>query len=264
MKIIVSHDVDHLFLTEHWKDRFLLGLLWKSTNDVLKNRISVQQFLKRFSSRLHRLPELIAFNTNYGAPSHFFFGMANGLSLSYSFSKARPIIQSLLKEGHFIGVHGMAFDDLNAMRLELERMKEILGQDVIGIRNHYLRQSKNTKHYMSELGYQFDSTDRGFYDPHIKDGLWSIPISVMDVDVIKPGVNADKAIASTLNQLETAMANDLRYFVINFHDIYFDASAYPVHYQWYTSLVNEIKKRNLRFTSFQEVLKELNQRESEA
>ena len=108
VKIILSHDVDHLFLTEHWKDRFIPVLIFKSLKSLLKGDLSFKGFLKRFNHRLHRIPELIEFNKSHGAPTNFFFGMDNGLSLSYNYKKAAPLIQSLQKDGHFIGTHGMA------------------------------------------------------------------------------------------------------------------------------------------------------------
>lgn len=256
MKIILSHDVDHLFLTEHWNDRFIPGLVVKSLRSLLKNDLSFKGFLRRFSHRLHRIPELIEFNSSHNAPANFFFGMAKGLSLSYSYKKAAPVIQSLQKDGHFIGTHGMAYDDKKSMLEEKRRLESILGFEVCGIRNHYLRQSSDNQRFMSELGYHFDSTDRGLFDPVKKDGILSIPISVMDVDVVKPRVSTEAALKATLDKLDEATEKNLKYFVINFHDIYFDSVSYPNFYNWYTELVKECQDRGFEFTDFNAVLQE--------
>ena len=256
VKIILSHDVDHLFLTEHWKDRFIPGLVVKSLRSLLKGDLSLNGFLRRFSHRLHRIPELIEFNSSHNAPTNFFFGMDNGLSLSYSYKKAAPVIQSLHRDGHFIGTHGMAYDDKKSMLEEKRRLDSILGVKVKGIRNHYLRQSANTQRFMAELNYHFDSTDRGLFDPIEKDGIFSIPISVMDVDVIRQGVSADASLKSTLDILDEAIEKNLKYFVINFHDLYFDSVSYPTFYHWYTELVKECQARGFEFTDFNFVLQE--------
>lgn len=257
MKIILSHDVDHLFLTEHWIDRFIPGLVLKSLRSLLNGDLSIKGFFRRFSYRLHRIPELIEFNKSHGAPTNFFFGMDNGLSLSYNYKKAAPIIQTLQEDGHFIGTHGMAYDVKKPMLEEKRRLDSILGIKVIGIRNHYLRQSSNTKRFMAQLGYLFDSTDRGLFDPKEKEGILSIPISVMDVDVIRPGVSADASLKSTLVILDEAVEKNLKYFVINFHDLYFDPVSYPTFYHWYTELVKECQARGFKFTDFNSVLEEL-------
>lgn len=257
MKVILTHDVDHLYITEHWKDSFLLGLLFRSVKSLFRLELSLIGFFRRFKFRTHRIPELIEFNTSIGAPSNFFFGMANGLGLSYHANKAKPIIRMLMDDGHFVGLHGLSFDDKKSMLEEKRRLESILGLEVKGIRNHYLRQSSNTQRFMAELDYQFDSTDRGLFDPEEKDGILSIPMSVMDVDIVKPGVSASAALHSTLDKLDEAAEKNLMYFVINFHDIYFDPVSYPDFYNWYVGLVKECQARGYEFTNFKTALEEL-------
>lgn len=258
MKVIVSHDVDHLFILEHWKDRFILGLIYKSLRELLAGKLSITQVLQRFRLRQHRIPELVDFNSSHGIPSNFFFGMSNGLSLSYSASKAAPIIKELKDQNFFVGTHGIAFEDELKMRDERDRMNSILESNVIGIRNHYLRQAELTKRIMTDLGYQFDSTDRGLVNPKRIGKLWSIPISVMDVDVVRAGRLEQGIWNETMEILEKAIELDIEYFVINFHDIYFDKVSYPIHYSWYVNLINHCRSLNLEFISFNQAINELN------
>lgn len=256
MKVILTHDVDHLYISEHWKDRFLLGLFFRSVKSLLMLELSLIGFFRRFKFRTHRIPELIEFNKSIGAPSNFYFGMANGLGLSYHPNRAKPIIRKLLDDDHFIGLHGISFDDKEQMLREKTRLEKIIGREVVGIRNHYLRQSENTKALMAEIGYQFDSTDRGLFNPKKEDGVLSIPISIMDVDVVKQAVSAEEALKSTLEILDKAIEKNLKYFVINFHDIYFDPMSYPNFYNWYLSVVKECQVRGFEFTDFNSVLQE--------
>ena len=89
-----------------------------------------------------------------------------------------------------------------------------------------------------------------------KGGVLSIPISIMDVDVLRQGASAEEAWKSTLEVLDKAEKKHLKYFVINFHDIYFDPVSYPIFYNWYIGLVKECQARGFEFTNFQSVLQE--------
>ena len=53
MKVILSHDVDHLFLYEHWKDSFVPGLLFRSLKSVFKGA-SIRSVSRRFSMKQNR------------------------------------------------------------------------------------------------------------------------------------------------------------------------------------------------------------------
>jgi len=250
MKIIVSHDVDHLYLSEHWKDRFLPGLMIRTVKDLRSGNVQIKGAINRFSYRLNRIRELVEFNENIGVTSNFFFGMANGLGLSYHSEKARPFIEHLVSKNIFVGLHGMAYDNKEALLNESKLLEEILGYKPEGIRNHYLRQSESTKRIMAEVGFKFDSTDRGLINPSMIDGIYSFPISIMDVDVIKPGCHYNKIWEDTLSIVQNAKLNSLECFVINFHDVYFSSVAYPIHYKWYINLIKYLKSEGCEFGNF--------------
>ncbi|RYZ33973.1 MAG: hypothetical protein EOP49_35120, partial [Sphingobacteriales bacterium] len=225
MKVIVSHDVDHLYWSDHFADTFIPGLLLRSTKEVLSGGLSVGGFIKRFNParKLHNLEALAKTLQKHAIPANFFFGMGKGLNLSYENSKAAPVIKWLTEQGFEVGVHGISYDDSSSMQQEQEEMTAILGVKPKGIRNHYLRRSENTFELMAGLGYTFDSTDYGIKPPYKVKEMWEIPISVMDVDVCK-GATGDllqKSKEYTLQKLDEARAVGLPFFVVNFHDVYY-------------------------------------------
>ena len=84
MKIIVSHDVDHLWATDHVKDLIIPKFLVRSTIHLFQRRIAVPTFWGRLlacipGKRWNRIPEILEFDKANNIPSTFFFGMANGL-----------------------------------------------------------------------------------------------------------------------------------------------------------------------------------------
>src|SRR5690606_12812330 len=113
MKIIVSHDVDHLYWTDHLVDTYFYGLLYRSLTALGKDGISIKDFTKRFSTnQLTHAIDLNEFNKKAGIPSTFFFGMRKGLNLSYSWKQAGALIKKLHQNGACIGLHGMAYNDI--------------------------------------------------------------------------------------------------------------------------------------------------------
>ncbi len=259
MKIIVSHDVDHLTLSEHWRDRFYPGLIVKGLKGVLKGDLSASEFLKRsFSYRLERISELHEFNMQFGIKETFFFGMDNALSLSYNYKKAKPYITYLQEAGVEVGLHGINYNSQKNLTIEKKRLLELMGSDTaIGIRNHYLRRDETTLPIMEALGFTYDSTYNTLKQPWKVGSMWEIPISIMDATVLSPmGGKLASAKKESKRLLSEAQALNLPYFVINFHDIYF-SPTYSEYKDWYTWLIKHLAEDGYEFISFNNALKEL-------
>ena len=92
MKVIISHDVDHLFRDDHYRDLIYPKLWVRSFLELIKRKYGVREWFYRmltpFSKKRHHIPEIIAFDRDNGIESTFFFGMANGLGMSYSLERA--------------------------------------------------------------------------------------------------------------------------------------------------------------------------------
>ncbi len=255
MKIVLTHDVDHLFPSDHLFDTFYPGLLLRSSKQLLRNEISFSSFLRRFNffRPLNNIKTLSNFLLEKKLPATFFFGMRKGLNLSYSYKAARPFIELLIEKGFEVGVHGMAFNDFDKMKEEKQRFEEIAGFSPKYIRNHYLRYDESTHSLMDQLEYKIDSTLHDTFEIDQIGSLCRFPISIMDVTVMKS--SKEKGITPfefSLAKLDEAGALGVSYFVINFHDAYY-SDCYPIYKKWYESILEEFISRGLEFCRISDV-----------
>lgn len=114
--------------------------------------------------------------------------------------KFRHLFKAMSEQGHEIGLHSSryAFDHPKRIMQEKRHLEKIIGQPVIGVRQHYLRlQFPQAWHYFQEAGFQYDSScgyneSIGFraatasiFSPFVPppasiSSLLEIPISLMD------------------------------------------------------------------------------------
>ncbi len=143
MKIIISHDVDHLYGTDHLRDLIYPKLWVRETMDALRGRISFDEWRYRMVSPFRRernhVNELLEYDAAHGVKSSFFFGMEKGLGMSYDRDKALPFIENVIEKGFHAGVHGIAYDDVLSMQGEHDAFEQLTGSTPEGIRMHYVR-----------------------------------------------------------------------------------------------------------------------------
>ena len=175
MKVIVTHDVDHWYLTDHLrKDLFLQKFLAKHVLYLIRGQLSWKTFNNRISlltnNRMERLEELLAYDLSLGALPQVFVGYSNGLSLSYSEATAAKISQSLSQAGVSSFPHGIEYTDMRKMSRERNlwlNAAQAGPEKISGIRMHYLRHSEETYRIYAKLGYNFASNkrsiDRSFF-----------------------------------------------------------------------------------------------------
>lgn len=261
MKIIVSHDVDHLYWSEHvWKDLYIPKLWVRSFKLLLTGVIDLRTFIARINfwsdKRINRLKEVMALEKSMNIPATYFFVMQPGLGVAYNAGMAEPVIKELLNNGFHAGVHGMAYNDSAAMKQEFDQFKNISGLDKFGIRMHYLRNDEDTRNKLSQTGYTFDSTAYDIAKPYPVGNMIEFPISVMDVYCVRPNhKKIDIAKAYTLEKLAEAEKSEIPFFTINFHDMLFDKS-YSLYMEWFTWVISICKEKGYSFTSFNEAIKE--------
>ncbi|MEP7164090.1 MAG: hypothetical protein ABI741_05310 [Ferruginibacter sp.] len=261
MKIIVSHDVDHLFWSEHLlKDLYITKLWLRSFKLLLTGVIDAKTFAARINfwtdKRINRLDELMEYESLMNIPATYFFVMRKGFGVSYSVEKAKPFIKEILGKGFNVGVHGMSYKDPEAMKKEFESFKNISGLDSFGVRMHYLRNDPDTIKYLSRTGYSFDSTDYKIEAPYPVNKMIEFPIAVMDAYAVRPAhKKIDIAKAYTLERLALAEKNNVPYFTINFHDLVFNP-AYSLYKDWFTWLIEHCIHKNYHFINFENAIKE--------
>lgn len=187
--------------------------------------------------------------------------MNRGRGLSYRNGNAKYWIDRILSQGFDVGVHGIEYDSFDRMEEENLVFHSLTGLTKFGVRIHYLRTSPHTMRSLNELGYVFDSSQRGLKNPHRLGGLWEFPLHLMEGDIILNGNrwqrrNLEQARKETIQLIELASKRNIAYLTVLFHDSYF-CDGFSVWKDWYTWLIGYCKENRLEFISFAHAIEEL-------
>ena len=269
MQIIISHDVDHLYPSDHILRDLIFPKLWvRSFIQLCKSQINFSSFWYRlisiFDKRLNRIPEIIAFDKAHGVKSTFFFGMDNILGLSYKKEKAKPWIKYVLDSGFDAGVHGIEIKDIEKMKQEYNDFKNISGLSSFGIRTHYVRYDDKTFDKMEKIGYLFDTSKFNkkiveLKEPYKIGTMWEFPLHIMDGYIIHN--NLEQAKQKTIVALQEAEKKQLLYFTFLFHDYMFNEKTYPIDKAFYEWFVNYCTENNYAFISYRDAIETSNHAE---
>jgi len=266
MKVIISHDIDHLTVLEHKKDLIIPKFIVKSCIELVIKTISFREFFNRFKDFLknkwHNLEELMKFDKENGIKATFFIGVNKGLGLSYNIEDAKFWIHEILKEGFDVGIHGIEYKDLKKMEIEYKTFKKISGLSRFGIRMHYLRMDKLTLINLEKLGYLFDSSVYTFKNPYKFKSIYEFPLHIMDGFVICGNrkfltQNLNKIKDDTKYLLDQAFQLDIQYLTVLFHDRYF-SNSFETWKKWYIWFIEYLKDNNFKFINYKEAIMELN------
>ncbi len=266
MKAIISHDIDHLTVWEHFgKDLILPKFIIRSNIELLKGKIGFPEFFNRisdfFRNKWQNIDELIEFNQSKKIPSSFFIGVQNGLGLSYPAAASAWWIKHMREKGCEVGVHGIEFENLESITKEYNLFKSLSDQASVGTRMHYVRKNEFTLLNMSKTGYLYDSTEHAFKNPYKIGNMWEFPFQIMDGWVIEKGrrwqtQNLEEAKENTKQLIEQAHQEGIKYLGIDFHDRYFSQS-FKTWINWYTWLAEYLEQNNISFINFTGAVKEL-------
>ncbi len=264
MKIIISHDVDHLFWNDHLRDLYYPKLWVRETLAVLRGRISAGDWARRmtipFHKNLNHLADIMRFDKENGVPSTFFFGMEKGLGISYGHKQALGAIRKVQAGGFAAGVHGIAYQDAGAMRSEFMAFQDLTGSAPEGIRMHYVRFADNTLQALSDAGYAFDTTvfdkKTGFHiqAPYQVNGMWEFPLTIMDTYL---PYDEQKIRERTQEILGKAEEQAVGYCTVLVHDTNY-SPVYPVYRDWYEWLVGYCRQKGFGLIGYHDAVRELN------
>lgn len=264
MKIIVSHDVDHLYRNDHLRDLYYPKLWVRETLAGLRGRISAGDWARRmaipFRRELNHLAEIMRFDRKNEVPSTFFFGMEKGLGISYGRKQALEAIRRVRAGGFAAGVHGIAYRDAEGIRAEYQAFRTLTGSAPEGIRMHYVRLADNTLQALSEAGYAFDTTvfdkKTGFCieAPYKVGGMWEFPLTIMDTYL---PYDERQIREKTLDILQKAETREIPYCTVLVHDTNYSA-AYPVYRDWYEWLIGHCRGQGIGLIGYHDAVRELN------
>ncbi len=265
MKVIVSHDIDHLTAWEHRTDLVIPKFIVRSLIEFSTGMISFSECSKRIKelieNKWHNIEELMAFDKEKKVSSTFFIGMNNGLGLSYSIKDAGHWLKKIMNEGFDIGVHGICYNEIEGMKKEFEMFNDISGLTEFGIRMHYLRKDSKTSEHLDNIGYVFDTSITDIKSPFKVGGMWEFPLHIMDSNVIYQekkwqNKNLKEIKDHTLYEFERIYKKNIDYMTILFHDRYF-SNGFVVWREWYVWLIEWIKQNSFEFISYRNAINEL-------
>lgn len=266
MKAIVSHDIDHFTLTEHYfRDLIVPKFFVRSKIEFLIGKISFTELLLRwsdvFTNKWQNIDELIDFNKLYQVPTTFFVAVKKGIGLSYSNKQAQFWIEHILKRGCEVGIHGIEFDAFDKIKSEYNTFSKVSKQASFGCRMHYIRKMEGTYENMAKAGLVFDSSEYAIKNPYKVGVMWEFPFQLMDGYIMqKPKQwqckNLEQTKDLTKKILEECDAKQLSYIGIDFHDRYFN-NRFVTWRDWYTWLIDYLNAQKIEFVNFNTAIQEL-------
>jgi peptidoglycan/xylan/chitin deacetylase (PgdA/CDA1 family) len=203
--LCLTHDVDYLY--------FPRGDSLRSSLRCLKN-LEVRNAFKwlaagvnRKSTILRNIPRIIDLETKYDAKSSFFFLAQDDSAVDfiYRIEEFEETLGLITDKGFEVGLHGslLAYANLELIQQEKNRLEALLGNKVIGYRNHYLRfELPTTWELLNKAGFKYDTTF-GYHDamgfrngmchPYLPFDLtknrfldiWEIPLGIMDTTFVQ-------------------------------------------------------------------------------
>lgn len=265
MKIIISHDIDHITVYEHFTDFIIPKFLIRNFIELVNFKISVTEyflrFFKLFTNKWQNIKEIIQFNKENNIPATFFIGVNNGLGLNYKLKEAEKWIKYIVNQNVECGVHGISYQKQNEIDKEFSTFKNISGLEDFGIRMHYLRTDKKTLEMLSKAGYSFDSTVYEEKNPYLINNMVEFPLQIMESYEMEgkkrwQSRSSQEAINNTIKKIENYKMLEIKYLTILFHDRYFD-NSFKSWKKWYIEIIKYCKANNYEFISYKNAIKEI-------
>lgn len=221
---------------------------------------------------------LVRLQNEFDFRSTFFF-LADGNSrfdnyYSVKDSRIKKVIKNLRTNGNEIALHGSfnSYRNLELLKKEKQLLEEILGEEVKGIRQHWLKwnnpvtwrlQSKLNVHYDSTLGFHthegfrcgtctpfqpFDVIKRQVYQ------FWEIPLIVMDQTLYEyrdftPNKGSEKVF-----ELIDTIKSHRGVFTLLWHNTSFDQERLGKWASIFTDIILYLKENNAQIITLSEVL----------
>ena len=270
LHVCLTHDIDRTYKSHQYITKFVRSIFKLSYSGVVGQIKSL--FVKH---PYWGFNELIEIERDYNVRSTIFF-----LNESIKFNPLKPItfqlssgryninssriegvIRYLDANGWEIAVHGSynSYRDKSLMIKEKSVLEEIVGHEIIGIRQHYAKLSEKTWQYQQEAGFKYDSsfgyTDKiGFKDDKItpfapfNNDFYVIPLVVMDMCFVNRQNNWEE-----LDFIMEQCENSNGVLVIDFHQHTFHEYDFPGYRDAYIRIIEKCRDRKAEFSTLSEI-----------
>ncbi len=161
--VCISHDIDHLFLNQTTRRKFLNGTRGMLKGQLLSGLGFYKSMIKEKIFKDYDLRNLLNINNRYGIKStYYFLSLQKGEEdFNYQLGDVSDQFRAVLKAGNEIGLHGghKAFNNPEKLLQEKKMLEENIGIKVHGYRNHFLKFAiPVTWNNLQQAGFLYDST----------------------------------------------------------------------------------------------------------
>jgi hypothetical protein len=155
--VCLTHDIDLICLP-------IINAAYKAAQALRKLQISkslkmLLGTVKKSFSPVWNFAPTMELEAKYGAKSSFYFLALDKDDLDFHFKieYLKDTLRRITNSGWEVGLHGghKAYNDLNQLKIEKERLENAIGKEVVGYRNHFLRfKVPTTWELLKEAGFK--------------------------------------------------------------------------------------------------------------
>jgi peptidoglycan/xylan/chitin deacetylase (PgdA/CDA1 family) len=220
--------------------------------------------------------EIMDLEEKYGARSSFYF-LATDADIRrfrYNIEDLKAELGQIVDRGWEVGLHGgyYAYNDLEEILREKERLERALGRKITGYRNHYLRfQVPDSWEILEKAGFGYDTTlgypdmvgfRNGMCHPfrpfnrntNAEIDIWELPLVIMDGTLFEMSGSFQDAWDIAKRCIDAvSLQNGI--LVVNWHSNSFNC---PFKHQWeniYKNLLMYCKQQGAWLTNAEEIIK---------
>ncbi len=130
---------------------------------TLKNIAKSLIFNNKKWDQLWNFKDFMSLEEKYNAKSSFYFLTLNKEDMDFNFKieDLEQEIANIADNGWEVGLHGghEAYNHLDVINAKKKQLEKVLGKEVTGYRNHYLRfKVPDTWEFLSKAGFKYDTT----------------------------------------------------------------------------------------------------------
>lgn len=153
--VCLTHDIDGLYTSFSLKTEYAFKNLGKGSLSGFMHYLG--------KSPLCNFNDILSLEEKYGATSSFYFMAeeAGEQDYAYRIDDFEPVLKEIVDRGCEVGLHGGHTSYLNPeeMKLKKKHLEKVLGRNIVGYRNHYLRfRAPETWEYLHNAGFLYDTT----------------------------------------------------------------------------------------------------------
>lgn len=159
--VCLTHDIDIVTYSG-------LKMPYEAAQALIKGKLgrALCVLLNKVSKKLNPIwnfRQIIEIERKYDARSSFYFLALEKGEKDFNFrvGALKNELQTIAESGCEIGLHGGhgAFNNLDELKKQKERIEEVLSREVTGYRNHYLRfEVPTTWEMLKKAGFKYDTT----------------------------------------------------------------------------------------------------------